>query len=383
MPDTDPEVTPPLIDGHNDTVLRCTDDDRRAELSSVDADADPGSVPGVDEAFLGEGGPAVATDEPTGGGHLDLPRALDAGLAAGFFATFVPNAADPEYDPESVDLWAGESPPAVDARIAQPVVYDQLAALHRWDRTSDAFRLVRDVDDLDACLDRAGEVVGAIPHVEGAAVVEPDLSNLDLLYAAGLRSIGLVWSRPNQFAHGVPFVHNATPDTGPGLTDAGRRLVEACDDRGIVVDCAHLNSRGFRDVLEVSTAPPVVSHACAHEVCPATRNLTNEQLRAIGERDGLVGLSFGTTFLHPDGDGDANVDLDLLVDHVDVFVEHAGVDAVALGSDFDGASIPDAIGDVGGVRDLLDAIRERGYSDDDVRKIAFENWRRVLAATWA
>ena len=220
-----------------------------------------------------------------------------------------------------------------------------------------------------------------MPHLEGAAAIPPDLSNLDLLYAAGLRSVGLVWSRPNAFAEGVPFLHGASPDTGAGLTEAGERLVAACNERGIVVDCAHLNAAGFWDVLDASDDPPVVSHACAHAVCPSSRNLTDEQLRAVGERDGVVGLTFGTGYLHPEGDRDATVGLDTVVDHVDAMVDAAGIDAVALGSDFDGASITDAVGDVTGLRDLLDALRGRGYDETAVEKVAWRNWRRVLAET--
>lgn len=367
---SDPDDRVPMIDGHNDTVLRCTDADRRTE-AAVEAGVEPENVPDTDAAFL-EGG---------AGGHLDLPRALGAGLGAGLFATFVPNAADPAFEEGSVDYAAGEVPPAVAPAIAREVVLDQLAALHRWDRATDRFRLIGDGADLDACLNAAGEVIGAIPHLEGAAAIAPDLSNLDLLYAAGLRSVGLVWSRPNAFAEGVPFLHDASPDTGAGLTEAGERLVAACNERGMVVDCAHLNAAGFWDVLDASADPPVVSHACAHAICPSSRNLTDEQLSAVGERDGVVGLTFGTRYLHPEGDQEAIVGLDTVVDHVNAMVAAAGIDAVALGSDFDGASITDAIGDVGRLRDLLDALRERGYDETEVEKIAWRNWRRVLTET--
>jgi len=355
----------PVIDGHNDTLLRCTDDDRRAARSDGD------DVPGVDRAFL-----------ERDGGHLDLPRTREAGLAAGLFAAFVPTERDPDADLEGVDMRDGDLPPALDRGVAEGAVLEQFAALHRWVRATDEFRLVGGLDDLDACL--AGDALGAVPHLEGAAPIAADLSNLDLWYAAGLRSVGLVWSRPNRFAHGVPFVRNSDPDIGPGLTDAGRELVAACNDRGIVVDCAHLNAAGLDDVLDVSTAPPVVSHACAYGICPSSRNLTDEQLAAIGDHGGVVGLAFSTGSLRPDGDHTAtgDVDLDLLVDHVDRFVEHAGIDAVAIGSDFDGATVPDCVGDVRGVRRLLDRLRERGYDDGDVERIAWRNWRRVLAETW-
>lgn len=365
----DAEYSVPVIDGHNDTLLRCTDDDRRAEKSAAagEAGAEDADVPGVDEAFLGRDG-----------GHLDLPRALESPLAVGIFASFVPSSEDPNTEP--VDVHDGELPEAIDPAVAERVVLDQLSALNRWNRASDRFRVVEDLDDLDDCLD--GEALGAIAHVEGAAAIAPDLSNLDLLYAAGLRSVGITWSRPNQFGHGVPFVHDAAPDTGDGLTDAGHDLVRACDERGILVDCAHLNEAGFWDVVETSANPPVVSHTGAHAVCPATRNLTDEQLAAIGDGDGLVGLTFGTGFLHPEGDSDDDMPVEIMVDHVDHFVEHAGIDCVGLGSDFDGAGIPEAVGDVRGLDVLLDALRDRGYSADEIEQIASRNWRRVFADVW-
>ncbi|WP_430504512.1 dipeptidase [Haloparvum sp. PAK95] len=354
----------PVIDGHNDTLLRCTDDERRAEKSAAVSE----EVPGVDEAFL-----------ERDGGHLDLPRALESPLAVGIFASFVPSSADPNTEP--VDVHDGELPAAIDPEVAERVVLDQLSALNRWARASDAFRIVEDIDDLDDCLD--GESLGAIAHVEGAAAIAPDLSNLDLLYAAGLRSVGITWSRPNQFGNGVPFVHDASPDTGDGLTDAGHDLVRACDERGILVDCAHLNEAGFWDVVEASANPPVVSHTGAHAVCPATRNLTDEQLAAIGDENGLVGLTFGTGFLHPEGDSDDDMPVEIMVDHIDHFVEQAGIDCVGLGSDFDGAGIPEAIGDVRGLNVLLDALRDRGYSEEEIEAIAYRNWRRVFANVWS
>lgn len=231
-------VVIPIIDGHNDTLLAATSDRAGGD-------------------FLAE------SDDPAG--HLDLARAEEAGLAAGIFAAFVPNETEQ-------DDWR-ELPPAVDHERARRVVAEQFATLHDWADATDRFRVVGDIDALDACID--GEAVGAIPHIEGAAAVAPDLVNLRSLYEIGLRSLGLVWSRPNAFAHGVPFEHDATPDIGPGLTDAGVDLVAACEERGIVVDLAHLNAAGFRDVAETVDAPLVVSHAGAHHISPASRNLTD------------------------------------------------------------------------------------------------------------
>ncbi len=104
--------------------------------------------------------------------------------------------------------------------------------------------------------------------------------------------MALVWSRPTVFASGVPFKFPSTPDTGPGLTEAYRALVRACNRLGIMIDLSHLNEKGFWDVAALSQAPLVATHSNAHAICPSTRNLTDKQLDAIKEFDGMVGLNF-------------------------------------------------------------------------------------------
>jgi len=191
-----------------------------------------------------------------------------------------------------------------------------------------------------------------------------------------------VWSRPNDFAHGVPFRFPSSPDTGPGLTAAGEKLVRRCNDIGIALDLSHLNERGFWDVARISTAPLIASHSGAHALCASSRNLTDEQLRAIGERGGLVGIPFHVGFLRADGEDDADTPLAAVAAHAAHVAELAGVAAVALGSDFDGATMPAPLGDVTGLPALLGALREAGFAAADLPAIAHGNWHRVLEATW-
>jgi membrane dipeptidase len=234
-------------------------------------------------------------------------------------------------------------------------------------------RLVRDAQELD----RDG-ALAAVLHLEGAEPIGASLDELEILHAAGLRSLGLTWSRPNIFATGVPFAFPGSPDQGPGLTDAGRALVKACDELGILVDCAHLNARGFWDVAELSDRPLIASHCNAHAVCPSPRNLTDEQLRAVGESGGVVGLNFHVGFLRPDGAEDPDTPVDVLVAHAEHIAEVAGIDALALGTDLDGAMMPDALADVSRLPVLFDALRGAGFAEADVEKAAWGNWRRVL-----
>ena len=219
-------------------------------------------------------------------------------------------------------------------------------------------------------------------HLEGAEAIDPGLSALDAWHAAGVRSIGLVWSRPSAFGYGVPFRFPASPDTGPGLTDAGRALVRRCAELGIVVDLSHLNAAGFADVARMEAAPLVVSHTACHALCASTRNLTDEQLREVARSDGIVGIVFCPAFVRADGADEADTPLAAIVAHVRHAADLVGVDRVGLGSDFDGAPMPAALGDVAGLPRLLDALREDGFGADEVARIAWGNWRRVLAAAW-
>jgi membrane dipeptidase len=191
-----------------------------------------------------------------------------------------------------------------------------------------------------------------------------------------------VWSRPNAFGHGVPFRLPSTPDTGDGLTEAGRALVRRCNALRIAVDTSHLNARGFADVAALTDAPLIASHSGAHAISPASRNLTDEQLDVIGSSGGIVGIPYILEFVRPDGRQDPDTPLGAIVAHARHIAERIGVDHVGLGSDFDGGDIPAALGDVTGLPRLLQALRDDGFSADEVARIAWGNWRRVLAATW-
>ena len=208
---------------------------------------------------------------------------------------------------------------AVDHDRARAEALAQVALLLRLERESGGrVRLVRAAEDLD------GDGLAAVLHLEGAEPIGPGLDELLVLHAAGLRSLGLVWSRPNAFATGVPFAFPGSPDEGPGLSDAGRALLRACGELGILVDVSHLNAKGFWEVAETGTGPLVASHSGAHALCASPRNLTDDQLRAIGERDGLVGINFHVAFLRADGGEDADTPLARIAEHAAYVAERAG-----------------------------------------------------------
>ena len=216
-----------------------------------------------------------------------------------------------------------------------------------------------------------------ILHIEGVECLDTKLETLDVFYEVGLRSLGPVWSRPNAFGHGVPFDFPRGPDTGPGLTAAGRRLIRACNRLGILVDMSHLNEAGFWDVSRISDAPLVCTHSAVHRLSNSPRNLTDAQLDAIKSSGGIVGINYHVGFLRADGDADAETSLTEIVRHARYAADRMGIEHVALGSDFDGATMPGDLGDAAGLPRLMAALGEAGFSDGDLRRIAHENWERV------
>jgi membrane dipeptidase len=319
-------------------------------------------------------------------GHIDLPRAREGGMAGGFFAIFVPQ--DPLIQPmrrdEIIKTDAGYEVPlasSIDQAYAQRVTMSMMANLFSIEQVSDGqVKVVRSINDLTTSLHE--DIFAAILHFEGAEAIDAGLDALEMFYQAGLRSLGIVWSRPNAFAHGVPFGFPHSPDTGPGLTAAGRELVRASNRLGIMLDLSHLNEQGFWDVANFSDAPLVATHSNAHALCPTTRNLTDKQLDAIKASQGIVGLNLAVTDLRDDGWNDANTPMEVIVRQINYLVEHLGIDCVGFGTDFDGATIPQEIGDVTGLPKLINALRESGYDDSALRKLSCENWIRVLSKTW-
>jgi membrane dipeptidase len=315
-------------------------------------------------------------------GHLDLPRARAGGLAASIWAVFTDGpGADLEF--ESLPGGGYDVPLAQEIPHADAAAYATGAAGRLLDLEREGHvRVARTVADLDAAADGSGPHA-AVLHLEGAEAIGPGLESLELWHAAGLRSLGPVWSRPNAFGHGVPFRFPSSPDTGEGLTDAGHALVRRCNGLGIAVDVSHLNTRGFWDVVDVTDAPVIASHCGAHALAAASRNLTDDQLDAVGASGGIVGIPYIVDFLRADGVLDRDTPLSTVVAHVRHVADRIGTEHVGFGSDFDGGDIPDALGDVAGLPRLLEALADDGFTADEIAAIAWGNWRRVLAATWA
>ena len=346
-----------VFDGHNDVLLRLHE--KQKHLVEMDF-------------ILGDGE-----------GHMDLPRLREGGCGGGLFAIYIPNADDLTH---LNDLMKGATfdvplPNEIDIHDATPIAMSMAAILHRIEKASGgAFKICRSTDDIKGCA--SSGAIAAVMHMEGAEAIDKDFNALEVFYNAGLRSLGPVWSRPNIFGHGVPFRFPSSGDTGPGLTDAGKALVRACNDLGIAIDLSHITEKGFWDVAAISNRPLIASHSNPFALCKSSRNISDKQLDAIAESGGMVGLNFATCFLNQDGQGDTTTTLETMLRHLDYLIEKLGVDHVGFGSDFDGADVPDSIGDVAGLPALLGAMQKHGYDEVTLRKIVHENWINTLAKTW-
>lgn len=345
-----------VFDGHNDVLLRLWENARRGE--------DP-----IREFIAG-----------TDNGHIDLPRSRKGGLAGGVCAIYIPSGEHIELGrPDANGHYQTPLSPPLERRPSLDIALE-IAAIALRLEAAGGWKLCRNGRDLDEALN--GGTFAAVLHMEGCEAIDADLAALDVFYAAGLRSLGPVWSRNNIFGHGVPFSYPMDPDTGPGLTEAGKRLVAACNRMGILIDLAHITEKGFWDVAELSDQPLVASHSNAHALTPVARNLTDRQLDAIRERKGLAGLNYATTMLRADGGEDTDTPLSDMVRHVDYMVERMGIDCVALGSDYDGATIPAEIGDAAGTQNLVAALQKAGYGEGELAKLCRDNWIRVLKQAW-
>ena len=350
---------PLIFDGHNDTVL---------------------SLVKTGRSFF----------DRASEGHIDLPRARAGGLGGGFFAVYI-------HDPIAVEMTKGDrTDPEAAMKLyhdestwpePMPLDYAQSQALSLFGRllriaqaSSGQVKIVRTAAELQDCLTHG--VFAMLLHFEGAEPLDPDGYALEAFYAAGLRSVGLTHSRRNRYAQGVPFKFPSSPDTGAGLTDGGKELVRQLARRKVMIDLSHITERGFWDVAALTTAPLVATHSNAHKLSPSPRNLTDKQLDAVRESRGIVGLNYHVGFLREDGGRDPDVPLSRMVDHIQYMVERMGIDHVALGSDFDGATMPAELKDAAGLPKLMQALRDRGYTGEDLRKLAHGNWVRVLRETW-
>jgi membrane dipeptidase len=328
-------------------------------------------------------------------GHVDVPRMKAGGLSAAFFSIWV----DARYGPGTAFRRA----------------LDLIGAVRALADSSPEVELATSADEVRSATARGH--VAALMGVEGGHAIENSIEKLDSLFRLGVRYMTLTWNNGNDWAGS-----STDPNRQGGLTPLGRSVVRRMNELGMLVDVSHVSDRTFWDVIATSTRPVIASHSSCRALAHHPRNLTDDELRAIARNGGVVGINFYPVFLddhfrhqyeelrrrikpetdsiraryrgHP-GESAFEVDkfvgeraesldvptIDRLLDHIDHAVQVMGIDHVGLGSDFDGISVlPRPMKDVTSLPDVLRALRDRGYSDEDVRKILGENFLRLLTA---
>ncbi len=305
----------PLVDAHADTLDRCLEE----------------GVP-----FGGEA-PAL---------HIDLPRLRQAGVNL-----------------QVLSLWV---PPDHKGGRAMHRALQMASLFHAAARKEPDARLVTSVYEVTA--DRPGFCLS----FEGAEPLADDPTLLEAFYQLGVRLIALTWNGRNGFADGLTVA-----DRPGGITHVGADLLARMGELGIVLDLAHIAETGFWHALELTKGPVVVSHANARALCDHPRNMTDEQLRAIAARGGVVGACFARSFIGPEPT------IDDVVRHIMHMIEVAGLDHVGLGGDFDGVTaLPDGLGGVQDLSALTAGLLEQGLAEPDAAKILGGNWLRVFGQVW-
>ncbi|MHB1407240.1 MAG: dipeptidase [Desulfitobacteriaceae bacterium] len=285
------------------------------------------------------------------GGHWDLERAKQGGVALQFLAAFIESS----YKPN----------------LAMKRGLELIDAAHRFlAENQDRVFLIRENKDLARI--PHPDKIAVLLAVEGGEVVGESLFMLDIIYALGVRSLTLTWNQRNAIGDGA-----GEHMTGSRLTRFGQGVIKKMNTLGMLIDVSHLNEAGFWHVLERSGQPVVASHSCAKALCPHVRNLDDEQLRALARAGGVVGVNFYPSFLVEKGTPSRQD----IVRHISHIAEVAGIEAVGLGSDFDG--IEDTLT---GLEDcsrypaLAEDLRSAGFTEAEIGKIFGKNFMRVLRA---
>ena len=213
--------------------------------------------------------------------------------------------------------------------------------------------------------------VAAMLSIEGADIIEGKVGLLSVYHRLGVRMVGLVHSLRNELADGV-----ADGRTGGGLSLLGVQAVEEMERLGMLIDVSHLSDAGFWDLVEVAKGPVMASHSNARAICDHPRNMTDDMIRVMVERGGVMGMNFAPGFVHP-----TRATVQGVVDHIDHIVGLVGPNHVGLGSDFDGIPYtPEGLEDVTKMPNITAELVVRGYSEEDIEKILGLNHLRMMRA---
>ncbi len=309
-------------------------------------------------------------------GHVDVPRLAEGGVALQFFTvvSHTPYFSNYDSNPEGLDgitaIAVAERWPLRSVRsLRERALYQARKLEEAARRSGGRFFVIRSADDLARFVERRRgdpRLVAGLLGLEGAYPLEGDVNNVDVLFDAGFRMLAPTHFYDNEWggsAHGV----NKT-----GLTEKGRELVRRAEARGMLVDLAHASAATIDDVVAVATRPLIVSHTGVKGTCDNNRNLSDEQLRKIASKGGVIGIGYWEA-------ATCGQDARAVARAIRHAANVVGVEHVALGSDFDG-SVTEPF-DTTGVMLITDALLEEGFGEEEVGAIMGGNVFRLLAET--
>lgn len=269
------------------------------------------------------------------------------------------------------------------------VALDQIARLYAETQACQRFAICKTFSEIQRA--RATNKIALLITMEGAEPLETDLNVLRIFYELGVRSIGLTHARSNAAGHGGIFASSGSSQEG--LTEFGGDLVRECEALGVIVDLAHINPAGFDEILSITTKPPIVSHTNVRHYYDIERNISDDQIKMIGERHGVIGVN--SVLVSPKEEEST---LDHYVDHIEHVANLIGIDGVAVGFDFfefiysqwpepakkelaEKFTTPQFIPELRNhshARNLTGKLIERGFGDEQIEKILRGNWLRIF-----
>lgn len=292
--------------------------------------------------------------------HTDIPRLRKGDVGAVFFAVYVASS------------YVKEGRAAHRALEMIDTVRHDIVNRHR-----DQVQMAASAGGIVAA--RKAGMIAALMGIEGGHAIEDNLRLLRSFYGLGVRYMTLTHSNTNNWADSSGDLERKDVKHHGGLTDFGREVVREMNRLGMIVDVSHVADETFWDVLETSTAPVFASHSSCRSIAPIARNMTDEMIAAMAQKGGVIQINFGCQFLTPTRSRRAT--LADVVKHINHAVKIAGIDAVGIGSDYDGVScVPEGLDDVSKFPSLTRALLEEGYSEESIRKIYGGNTLRVMRA---
>lgn len=252
----------------------------------------------------------------------------------------------------------------------------QISALYQEiEESNNKIILCRSYSDIELAIKK--NKIGILLSFEGIEPIGNDLNLLNIFYELGVRMAGITWSRRNYAADGCHFDKKIKGKKG-GLTDFGVKLIKKMEKMNIIIDVSHINDEGFWDIINFSKTPIIASHSNVRTLAPSMRNLTDEQIKAIAERKGVIGMNGNSLFV-----SNSNPCIDTFVDHIDYIVNLVGIEHIGLGFDFcdmfreDTSKNFDIIKGHEDIRKLIEKLIEHGYKDEEINLILGGNFLRV------